>query len=228
MDPYPDCSLEHPSLSERIGDLWDRGLRIAKRLAVAFGLSLALAIGVGFAVTENAFAQIIVTALAAIGFWIPMLVVLVGIEGMVARRQSRLANKKALAGPPLASGNADESWRRLAAAAPGENQRLLAVQRSLDTSRQALGAAKLDPDAKDLCVLIDRRLPELIDHQLDSLPPDDRGRRRQIGELVDLVEQFARHCSRKRDGDMPDSRYQAEILRRRFEDRLTGAGTLIP
>ena len=114
----------------------------------------------------------------------------------------------------------------LTAAAPGQGERLLAMQRSLEASHRSFRAAELDPEAHDLCLLIERRLPELIDHELDSLPPDDRGRRRQVTELVDLVEQFARHCGRKRDGDRSASTYQAEILRRRFEDRLSGAGSV--
>ena len=78
----------------------------------------------------------------------------------------------------------------------------------------------MDPDANDLCILIDRRLPELIDRELDSLAPDDRGRTKQLDELVDLVEQFARHCSRSREGGSHAER-EAAILRRRFEHRLT-------
>lgn len=224
MEPYLDCE-DHPSLGEQIVDLWDRGLWLAKRLAIALGLSSALAIAVGLAVTESAFAQIVVTLLAAIAFWIPVLLAIIGIERMIDRRwlgKKAETTLQATAVPD--SGSA--SWKRLAAAAPGERERLLALQRSLDRSRQSFATAALDPEAHDLCVLIDRRLPQLIEHELEELPPDDRGRKRQIGELLTLVEEFARHCSRKRDADGPASRYQAEILRRRFEDRLTGAGPL--
>ena len=112
-------------------------------------------------------------------------------------------------------------WQRLTAVAPGQGDRLRAIQRSLTSSRTTFGSASLDPEVHDLCVLIDRRLPELIDRQLDALPPDDRGRKQAVDELVDLVEQFARHCGRKRDGDTSVSAYQAEILRRRFEERLS-------
>ena len=78
----------------------------------------------------------------------------------------------------------------------------------------------MDSDAHELCAMIDRRLPDLIDHELDSLAPDSRGRDRQIGELVELVEQFVRHCGARRDGAAVDSAYQAEVLKRRFETRL--------
>ena len=222
MERYPDIPRHYPTLSERVSEAWERGLRIFKRMAIAFGLSTALAIGVGAAVTDNAFTQIVVTVLAAFAFWIPALFLTIGIERMAARRRSVPSHPS----HPAALPKNGTSWERLAAAAPGEGQRLLAMQRSLDSSHRTFRAADLDPEAHDLCLLIERRLPELIDHELDSLPPDDRGRRRHLGELIDLVEQFTRHCGRKRDGDRSASAYQAEVLRRRFEDRLSGAGSL--
>ena len=224
MERYPDIPRHYPTLSERVSEAWERGLRVFKRMAIAFGLSTALAIGVGAAVTDNAFAQIVVTVLAAIGFWIPALFLTLGVERMFERRRSVA---EAPSSPKqTALRKSGTSWERLAAAAPSQGQRLLAMQRSLDASHRTFRAADLDPEAHDLCLLIERRLPELIDHELDSLPPDDRGRRRHLGELIDLVEQFTRHCGRKRDGDRSASAYQAEVLRRRFEDRLSGAGSL--
>ena len=117
----------------------------------------------------------------------------------------------------------ERAWARLLRAAPAERERIGAIQRSLATSHLALRDAALDPDAHDLCVLIDRRLPELIERELDSLPPDDRGRRERVASLVDLVEHFARHCGAKRDGRSDESDYEAEVLRRRFEERLAPA-----
>lgn len=222
MDHYSRFSPQQSRLSDRMEGLWDRGLRFVRRIAVAFGLSTILAIWVGAAVTDNAFAQIFVTVLAAIGFWLPTLFLIVSVERFFGRWSHRPASAKTIdvtANPVPA-----DHWQRLAALAPGQRARLNAIQRSLENSRQALGRAELNPGARDLCVLIDRRLPELIEHQLDSLPPDDRGRDRQIGELVDLVEQFARHCGRARDGDNADSSRQAEILRRRFEEQLGEGG----
>lgn len=218
MDHYSRIPPEHSALGDRMNTLWDRGLRLARRVAVAFGLSTILAIWLGAAVTDNAFAQIFVTVLAAIGFWLPTLFLIVSVERFFGRWRHRPASARTI--DVAASPAPADHWQRLAAMAPGQRDRLNAIRRSLDNSRQSLGRAELNPGARDLCVLIDRRLPELIEHQLDSLPPDDRGRERQIGELVDLVEQFARHCGRARDGDNTDSRRQAEILRRRFEEQL--------
>ncbi|HYC94813.1 MAG TPA: hypothetical protein VEB39_03850 [Sphingomicrobium sp.] len=218
MQFHPD---DHWQLEERLGSFWHRGMRLARRLAIAFGLSAATAIAVGAAVTDNAFAQIVVTVIATIAFWLPFLFVVSGIERFFVRR--RPAPKTVLATANHAP--ADDSWRRLAVLAPGQSERLGVLRRSLDRSRLELGKADLDPDAHDLCVLIDRRLPELIDRELDSLPPDDRDRGRQIGELVELIEQFARHCGRRGHGDAGDSGYDAAVLRRRFEDRLSGNWT---
>jgi hypothetical protein len=208
-----------PSLSERMTYWWQRGLRLARRLAIAFGLGTLTAIFVGAAVTDNAFVQILVTMLAALGLWLPWFVAIAWVEGLFERRGSRRAGHQAPAIEQGSSGG--DHWRRLLAVAPSDSDRIRAISRSLETSRRQLGRADLDPDAHDLCVLIDRRLPELIDRELDNLPPDDRNRRRQLGELVSLVEQFARHCSRKRSGEPGTTEYEAAVLRRRFEQRLS-------
>ncbi len=208
----------HMSFSDRVTAMAARGIRFAKRMAIAFGLAVIGGIVIGAAATDNALAQIFVSVLAVIGLWLPILLAMIGVERLFAGRVTRSAAPAVQAATVVAGASA--SWQRLAMAAPAERERIGALQRSLDNSHRALAAARLDPDAHDLCVLIDRRLPELIERELDSLPPDDRGRRQGIGELIGLVEQFARHCSRKRDGQAVDSRYQAQILRRRFEDRL--------
>ena len=82
----PDHRYPSGELDERLTVLWQRGVRFAGRLAVAFGLSAATAIAVGAAVTDNAFAQILVTAFAALAFWIPFLGLIAGIERLFRRR----------------------------------------------------------------------------------------------------------------------------------------------
>lgn len=214
-----DMRPAYPSLNDRMTSYWERGVRIATRFAIAFGLSTLAGIGIGFAVTDNVLAQIFVTVLAAFALWIPFVVGVARFEGWREARR----NRKALAGLPIAqqaNKPFEQDWQRLWAVAPTERSRLSAIKSSIDRSRLALGKAELDPNAHDLCVLIDRRLPELIRHELDDLPPDDAGRRRQVGELIDLVEQFARHCGRQRDGVSSGKSREAEILRRRFEARL--------
>ena len=189
------------------------------RVAIAFGLSVATAILVAAAVADNPLVQILVMALASVGFWIPFLFLILGVERRFSKRRTRRAERRVQGTGGRDSGGGE--WRRLSAVAPRESERLGVLQRSLERSRLALGKADLDPEAHDLCVLIDRRLPELIHRELDNLAPDDRNRRRQIGELIDLIEQFARHCSRERLSDSSEPAFEAAVLRRRFEDRLT-------
>lgn len=215
MDPYPT----HAAFGQQLNSWWDRAVRLATRLAIGFGLAVVAAILLGAAVTDNGFVQVLVTAFAALGLWIPFAVLVTRVDRHFADRRVRRASKAAARF--ATGGPADDSWSRLAAVAPRYSERITVLQRSLDRSRLALGKADLDPDAHDLCVLMDRRLPELIHRELDTLPPDDSNRARQIGDLVDLIEQFARHCSRKRSGEVDDAGFEAAVLRRRFEERLS-------
>ena len=199
---------------DKLQRLWRQGVRFATRVGIAFGLSTASAIMLAAAVADNAFVQILVIGFATIAFWIPSLLLILGIERMFTRRPKPASRQTIdVTASPVATG-----WERLAAVAPRQSERIRVLQRSVERSRTSLGNDKLDPDAHDLCVLIDRRLPELIDRELEELPPDDRDRGKKVEELIDLVEQFARHCSRSGGSD---PRFNAEVLRRRFEDRLS-------
>lgn len=203
------------SLQERLAEAAERGMRIAKYMAISFAIAVVAGIGIGAAVADNAFVQIFVTFLAALGLWLPIMIGALAVDSKFRRRQRKDT------GPQIIEATAVEAhWARLERAAPAERNRIGAIQRSLATSHLALRDARLDPDAHDLCVLIDRRLPELIERELDSLPPGDRERQERVASLIGLVEDFARHCGRKRDGNPAGSEYQAEVLRRRFEERL--------
>lgn len=204
-------------MAGRAQSMLDRALRLGKRMALAFALAVATAIVTAALAVDNLFGQLFIIALVTFAAWLPILFGILWVERLVRRRKRPAAAVATV--DVVASPAADAHWRRLMRAAPGERERIEGLRRSVERSRQRLGEAKLDPDAHDLCVLIDRRLPELIDRGLEALPPDDRGRREQVGELLNLVDQFARHCgSRHHDG--MDSQREAEILRRRFEQRL--------
>ena len=192
-------------------------MRIAKYMALSFALAVVAGIGIGALVADNAFVQIFITVLAAFGLWLPILIGALAVDSRLERWRSRPSRPGATV---VEASAVDACWTRLERAAPGQSERIGAIQRSLASSHATLRDARLDPGAHDLCVLIDRRLPELIDRQLDSLPPDDRGRREGVESLIGLVEQFARHCGRKRDGRSEGSEYEAEVLRRRFEEQL--------
>lgn len=214
MDRTP---VYHPEAEDPFAGMIRRAMRVAKRLAISFAAAFVVAIGVGAAATDNAFVQILITAVATCVFWLPLFFLIAGVERLFARKPARRAPVEAA---PVAFEQEDRVWRRLAAAAPHDGERIAVLKRSIDRSRLALGKAELDPGAHDVCMLIDRRLPELIERELDELAPDDKGRRRQVGELVDLIEQFARDCSR-RNSDTPADRHGAEVLRRRFEAHLS-------
>lgn len=211
---------ETPPFGDRIDFLWKRGVRFLSHAAIAFAMSAATAIGVGIAISDNAFIQILVIALAALAFWAPFFFIIIRIRKWLAHRDTDHSKEPGSA-PSARSTRDDDIWRRLFAVAPVESHRLAALRRSLERSRLSLGSAKLDPEAHELCILIDRRLPDLIHHELEILPPDDRHRRQKVRDLIDLVEQFARHCSRRGSVDETESHFEAEVLRRRFETRLT-------
>jgi hypothetical protein len=213
----PDRLDPRSTFQDRLADAAARGVRIAKYMALSFALAVVVGIGIGALVADNAFVQIFVTVLAAFGLWLPILIGALAVDSRLERWRSRPTAPGARV---IEASAVDACWTRLASTAPEQSERIGAIHRSLASSHAALRGAKLDPDAHDLCVLIDRRLPELIDRQLDSLPPDDRGRREAVSSLIDLVEQFARHCGRKRDGRSDGADYDAEVLRRRFEEQL--------
>ena len=216
MDRTP---IYHADPGDPFAGFVRRGMRVARLLAISFALAVIAAIGVGAAATDHAFVQILITAFAACALWLPLFFLTAGVDRLF--RKKGAVRQPAEASPASASTEDDRSWRRLAAAAPQQAERIAVLRRSIERSRLALGKAELDPDATDICLLIDRRLPQLIEHELDDLAPDDRGRRRQIDELVALIEEFARDCSRRNSSDSAQARYNADVLRRRFEAHLS-------
>lgn len=204
-------------ISGRAQSMLDRALRLGKRMALAFGLAVATAIVTAAVAVDNLFGQLFIIVLVTFAAWLPILFGILWVERAIGRRKrpaAAVATVDVVASPAV-----EAHWRRLIRAAPVERERIEGLRRSVERSRQRLGEATLDPDAHDLCVLIDRRLPELIDRGLDALPPDDRGRREEVGKLLDLVDQFARHCGKSGNAEAGSER-EAEILRRRFEQRL--------
>jgi hypothetical protein len=195
-----------------------RSIHFGKRAALAFGLAAVSAIVLAASVSDNGVAQILITLFAAIALWAPMLIALLWGERALRRRPAPPAPIDAVARDRSAA-----HWRRLALAAPDQRERIQGLERSIERSQRKLRAARLDPEAHDLCILIDKRLPDLIDRELDALPPDDRGRRERIDGLIKLVDQFVRHCGKHGQSDDAGHDREAEILRRRFEQRLAAS-----
>ncbi|QNN65089.1 hypothetical protein H9L12_13070 [Sphingomonas rhizophila] len=219
MDRTPNY---YPDPRDQLTGFVERGMRLARRAGISFALAVIGAIVVGAAATDNGFVQLLITAFAAVALWLPAFFLLGSMERLFTRRPRAAAPVvDATASAVPSDDDSDRAWRRLALAAPGHADRIAVLRRSIDRSRVSLGEAKLDVDAHEVCSLIDRRLPQLIDKELDDLPPDDRDRSRQIDELVNLIEQFARDCSRRNSDNAPVDRYGAEVLRRRFEAHLS-------
>lgn len=202
-------------VQDRIGRFVERCFQFGKRAALAFGLAVMAAIAIGALATDNGLVQLFVTVVAAIALWGPFLIALLWGEKTFCR-QAAVAPETVAA----AADESDKPWLRLAFSAPYQRVRIVGLRQSIARSRVRLSNAKLDPEAVDLLVLIDRRLPDLIDRELDALPPNDGERRDKLDALVNLIDQFARHCSRRGADDSLAHEREAEILRRRFEERL--------
>lgn len=201
---------------DNVGRVVERGIHLGKRVALAFGLSALSAIILGAVVTDNGFVQLLVTFFAAISLWAPILLAILWVERALKKKPAEVV----VEAKDVSAVSDGPHWQRLMRAAPDQQERVIGLQRSIERSQLRLAAANLDPEAHDLCILINKRLPDLIDRNLDTLPPDDRGRRSQVGELIDLVDQFARHCGRHGADESAAHDREAEILRRRFEERL--------
>lgn len=212
--PYPPSQFE-----DGLARMWRQGLRLARNIALAGALAGLGGILLGAALTDGWLAQIFVTIFAAFVLWLPMFGLIAWASRLFGRRHNAVPREVDVT-PNNTQTRLSSSWRRLSLAAPRQRERIVSLERSLDRSRTSFAATAMDTDAHELCAMIDKRLPDLIDHELDSLAPDSRGRDRQVGELVDLVEQFVRHCGSKRDGAGDNSAYQAQVLKRRFEARL--------
>lgn len=210
----------HSDPDDPFAGLMQRGMRVARRLAISFAAAVVAAIGVGALATDNGFVQVIITTIAIFALWLPLFFLVGAIERMFARKPARRA--PVVEAAAVSMPDEDRVWRRLALAAPHHSDRIGVLRRSIERSRLALGKAEMDSSAIDVCLLIDRRLPQLIERELDDLPPDDRGRKRQIDDLVGLVEEFARDCSRRNPDGSAVDRESAEVLRRRFEAHLSG------
>jgi hypothetical protein len=218
--PYPPGPFD-----QVVSNFWQNGLRIVRNVAIAGVLAGLCGMVLGAVLTDGWLAQIFVTLFASFLLWLPMIGVTLWASRLAGRRR-RPDRQQVDVTPNTSSTETAEdrlaaSWRRLGRAAPRQRERITALERSLGRSRTSLGQVRLDSDAHELCAMIDRRLPDLIDHELDSLAPDSRGRDQQVSELVDLVEQFVRHCGTRSEGAADQSAYQAEILKRRFETRLS-------
>ena len=116
-EPWSDGARDHfrlmnwmppetPPFGDRIDFLWKRGVRFLSDAAIAFAMSAATAIGVGIAVSDNAFIQILVIPLVALAFWVPFFFIVLRVHMWLAHRRTDHRREPGSAPP------ARRSWRQ--------------------------------------------------------------------------------------------------------------------
>ena len=102
-------------VQSRFAEFAARGVRIAKYMAISFGLAVVGGIAIGAAVADNAFVQIFVTVLAGFVLWLPILMAGLWVDGRVRGWRAR-----ASAPPPnvVEATAVEVHWSRLTNAAP--------------------------------------------------------------------------------------------------------------
>ncbi|MFC7536542.1 hypothetical protein ACFQPG_04090 [Sphingomonas sp. GCM10030256] len=195
-----------------------RAIRILLRLATAGALATVGGIAVGAMATDGGFLQLLVTFVAAIALWIPAFILLSGIAGWRRGRAERvwqLEEQRRLA--PVGG----QSWVQLRSLAGYRAEEVHALCSQLASTREQLPTQSLDPQVHELRILIEKRIPQLIDSGLACLPADPRERTEATNELIDLVGRFAADC-RERERQVAHGHHaEHQALRRRIEDHLT-------
>ena len=194
-----------------------RAFRILLRLAVAGGLAAVAGIILGALATSGGFAQLALTGFAAFALWIPMFLLLSGIARWRARRaaQPRLARRT---GKLTRSSRA--SWTRLQQLAGPRAGEVVTACNRLALVHERLPGNALDPQAHELRLLIEKRIPQLISSRLSSLPASSKERTEAIDSLVDLVDRFAADSDQRCEQLAQASRSEHEAVRQRIEDHL--------
>lgn len=128
----------------------------------------------------------------------------------------RAAFRRTYAGDQIA-----QVWDRLEDEAPHQVARISIARRSSERSRQALKARHLEFSAHSTLVMLERRIPELIDSEL-KFAADQPGRAgmKIIDELVDLLERFAADCERQLGSDRRLGAPETRLLREHIERYL--------
>lgn len=194
-----------------------RALRILARIAGAGALAVIAGIVLGAVATGGGLVQLIVTFFAAVALWIPAFMLLTGIHRWRTRRQQSAHRRER---EYILSRTGGSSWERLAHHSGEHRQRLLALYRELTSTHQSLPPQSLDPDVHECRILIEKRIPQLIDSRLDSLPAEPNQRSAAIGDLLDLVERFADDCRAREERLLQTRQDDHDIVRRRIEGHI--------
>lgn len=195
-----------------------RAIRVLLRLVSAGALAAVAGIIIGAVATAGGLVQLLVTAFAAFALWIPAFLLLSGFARWRGSRQRRVVQAREQRRFAPIGGAA---WDRLEQAAESRAPELRALRSELAGIHAALPVQSLDPQVHDLRVLIEKRIPQLIDSGLACLPDETQARSAATSELVDLVGRFARGSREQERILVNASRREHDAVRRRIEGHLT-------
>lgn len=113
------------------------------------------------------------------------------------------------------------AWNKLEVEAVGAESRVAVARRSCERFRATLKGAPLDPEAHSLLVIVERRIPELIEARLGRLKEcDERQRSLIVDDLLDLLERFAADCERRQRQPADEAYSEDAVLTAHIEAHL--------
>ena len=194
-----------------------RAIRSLARLAFAASIALLGGLVVGVLISPGSAEQLSVSLLTALGLVIPTYKLLrmprkneIATPQIAPSSLPQLAPEEAKPAFPtrrrwfrrLQKPNPDNrieaAWDALAGEAIGSENRVLVARRSCTRLREALKARPLDPHAHDLLVLLEKRVPELIEGRIKrTVGADERQRSLVLEDLLELLERVAAECERR-------------------------------
>ena len=212
-----------------VGSTISSAFRWVARLAVSVALAIMIAVPGGVLLMEQnedevAMALLLTVPLAAALFWLlkPRPVAAASEAWRVPRAKAETRPlKRAAFRRVFSADQIGQVWDRLEDEAPHHSARIAVVRRSTEQSRQALKARHLELAAHSALVMLEKRIPELIDDELTtagSLP--GLAGIRAIDELVDLLERFAADCERQLGKDRRMGASETRLLRQHIERYL--------
>lgn len=201
------------------------------RLAVSAGLAIMVAVPTGVLLMEQdedevAMALLLAVLLSVAIFWLmkPRSHAPAGAPLQPAngekRPLKRAAFKRTYDGDQIA-----QVWDRLEEEAPHHAVRIAVTRRSTERSRQALKTRHLEISAHSALVMLEKRIPELIESELTfAADQPSRAGMKTIDELVELLERFAADCERQVGSDRRLGSSETRLLRQHIERYLDRDG----
>ncbi len=211
-----------------VGSTVSSAFRWMARLIVSIALAIMIAVPSGVLLMEQnedevAMALLLVVPFAVAIYWLMRPRPLADPEAWrVPRARAETPPlKRATFRRVFSADQIAQVWDRLEDEAPHQAARIAVARRSTEQSRQALKARHLELAAHSALVMLEKRIPELIDDELNMAGglPGPAGVR-AIDELVDLLERFAADCERQLGRDRRMGASETRLLRQHIERYL--------